>query len=164
MKRERMESIQRIINDGRITVKLDEGRVFYKSGRECCTVDSCGYYHVGVREGKKTGNYRVHEIIAIVMGLDVLGNDINHIDGNKLNNKPENLEAISRKDNLLHAMRTGLSPQIGSGHITNNKITKEVAEEIKQLINQGVKYSVISEKYGIAQSTISNIKHGRRWK
>ena len=159
-----MESIQRIINDGRITVKLDEGRVFYKSGRECCRVDSCGYYVVGVREGKKTGNYRVHEIIAIVMGLDVLGNDINHIDGNKLNNKPENLEAISRKDNLLHAMRTGLNPQIGSGHVTNNKITKEAAEEIKQLINQGVKYSVITEKYGIAQSTISNIKHGRRWK
>ena len=163
MKKERKDIIERHLREGKIIVSLEEGKVFYKSGKECTSVDTSGYYVVGIREGKKTYNYRVHEVIAVVLGLDVIGNDINHIDGNKLNNNPHNIEAISRKENLIHATRTGLNNEIGSGHITNNKITKEIADEIRELIAQGVKYSVISEKYGIAQSTISNIKHHRRW-
>ena len=163
MKAERKEIIERHLKEGRITVILSEGKVFYKSGKECKSKDPSGYYIVGIREGKNNYTYRVHEVIAVVMGLDVLGKDINHIDGVKTNNKPNNLEAITKKDNLLHAASTGLNKEIGSGHITRCVITQEIADEIRMLIAQGVSYTTISEKYGIAKCTISNIKHHRRW-
>lgn len=163
MKAERKEIIERHLKEGKITAIVSEGRVFYKSGKECKAKDSGGYYAVCIREGKVKYTYRVHEVIAVILGLDVIGNDINHIDGVKTNDTPNNLEAITRGGNIYHAMRTGLNNEMGSGHITRCVITQEMADEIRELIEQGVSYNAISEKYGIAKCTISNIKHNRRW-
>ena len=62
MKKERKDIIERHLREGKIIVSLEEGKVFYKSGKECTSVDTSGYYVVGIREGKKTYNYRVHEV------------------------------------------------------------------------------------------------------
>lgn len=38
---------------------------------------------------------------------------VNHKDGNRLNNKAENLEWLTREDNIRHGFRTGLYPTKG---------------------------------------------------
>lgn len=51
----------------------------------------------------------VHQLVAgAFLGACPEGLEINHIDGNQLNNRMENLEYITHRENILHAHRTGL--------------------------------------------------------
>lgn len=51
----------------------------------------------------------IHSIVAeCAHGLRPKGLCINHKDGNKLNNHPDNLEYCTRADNTKHSFRTGL--------------------------------------------------------
>jgi hypothetical protein len=60
------------------------------------------------------GRVRVHNLVAeTFIGKKPFGSQVNHIDGNKCNNTPENLEYISQKENLRHAFRTGLMKNSG---------------------------------------------------
>jgi hypothetical protein len=62
---------------------------------------------------------KVHSLVAskYVDGYSDLCNTVNHKDGNKLNNHYSNLEWVSRKDNLYHAMDNGLHAWGRSGVI-----------------------------------------------
>lgn len=51
----------------------------------------------------------VHRLVALAwIGNPPDGTEVNHIDGNKTNNRVENLEYVSRKQNMRHAQDTGL--------------------------------------------------------
>lgn len=64
---------------------------------------------VGYLIFKCGGAKLVHREIAKALIPNPLNlSDVNHKDGNKLNNHPSNLEWMSRSENLYHALRTGL--------------------------------------------------------
>ena len=69
------------------------------------TITHYGYYQV-VLNGKP---YRVHRLVAIAF-INNTDNkkDVNHIDGNKLNNHVSNLEWCSNKENNIHKYKTGI--------------------------------------------------------
>lgn len=68
-----------------------------------------GYpYVVLSREGRVT-THTVHKFVAgAFLGPRPDGLDVNHIDGDKANNRAENLEYCTRAANLSHAYRVGL--------------------------------------------------------
>lgn len=71
-----------------------------------------GYPQYRMRlNNKKTARY-IHRLVAehFVDGFRP-GLEVNHIDGNKFNNKADNLEWVSRLDNVRHACKTGLVKQ-----------------------------------------------------
>lgn len=75
-------------------------------------MDSSGYPIVSF--WKVCGRVRVHNIIAeTFLGKKPFGSQVNHKNGNKCDNRPENLEYISQADNLRHAFRTGLMKNSG---------------------------------------------------
>jgi hypothetical protein len=71
--------------------------------------------------------------------------DINHKDGVKINNHPENMEIVTRSDNLLHAYSTGLK-------VTVN-VAKELSTEAKRLRSQGNSFAMIAGVLGVSQTT-----------
>lgn len=74
------------------------------------TITKRGYRHMKIRGAM----YMAHRMV----GWAWVSNPdkkpfINHIDGNKLNNHPSNLEWVTCKENLQHAWATGLMNHAG---------------------------------------------------
>lgn len=68
-----------------------------------------GYRFLRIREQEEYKNYLVHRLVAqaFIPNPDNLP-VVNHIDGNKLNNRVDNLEWCTQSDNLKHAIEIGL--------------------------------------------------------
>ena len=73
------------------------------------------------------------------------GMDLNHKDGVKHNNNPNNLEAVTRSENLTHAYATGL-------HVKEN-VARNLSKEAKALKAQGRSFLEIGKVLGVSQTT-----------
>lgn len=83
-----------------------DGRVRGRRGRELAQFRNQSGYP-GVKAGKAF--LPCHRAVALAwIGSPDGMTDVNHIDGNKDNNTPENLEWCSRSENLRHALDNGL--------------------------------------------------------
>lgn len=79
------------------------------NNREVCVwIDTVGYYQCNLYGGKKWYK-RVHRLVAktFIPNPNNLP-QVNHIDGNKLNNDMNNLEWCTNADNTQHGYNTGL--------------------------------------------------------
>lgn len=68
-----------------------------------------GYLYVHLcKEGRKATK-KIHRLVAeTLIPREEVGLEVNHCDGNKLNNRVSNLEWCTSRDNKLHAISTGL--------------------------------------------------------
>ena len=86
---------------------------------------------------------------------------VNHKDGNKLNNCVENLEWVSNQENRKHAVNNGL-------HKTGEKCSyAKLTEEDVKYIRAHSKEKLQkewAEEYGVSRSTIGDIINHRTWK
>lgn len=105
-----------VYEDGFISQKYivsDMGRIYNKV-KGCLydgSINSGGYKMVYLNEPGLSKPIRIlkHRIVALAFIPNPANLDeVNHKDGNKTNNKVENLEWITHRDNILHAHRTGL--------------------------------------------------------
>lgn len=75
-----------------------------------------GYLIVGLTKNQVCENRYVHRLVAeafIENGNDLP--EVNHIDYNKRNNSAENLEWVSRLDNVTHSVQHMMGPRKGAG-------------------------------------------------
>lgn len=86
-----------------------------------------GYPRVGLTVGEEHLQRSVHRLVAIafVDGREP-GLVVNHIDGNKLNFLPENLEWITREENMEHAKRTGLKRKLRKWLVKDDGSLEEI--------------------------------------
>ena len=94
--------------------------------------DRCGYQRVGAGPQR---SYRVHRMVAETW-IDNPNHyrDVNHINGDKTDNRVENLEWVTHSENLRHAFRTGLKKPSGGRKATPIRIveTDEVFESVSE--------------------------------
>lgn len=87
------------------------GRIKNKRTKQIVSlyIGSHGYYKVGLYYDRKNKPTEVHRLIAkTFISNPENKKEVNHIDGNKLNNKIDNLEWVTHKENINHAWRTKL--------------------------------------------------------
>ena len=93
----------------------DPGRILSFKGKSRLIISSSitakGYEYVAIRQKGIYVGYSVHRLVATAF----IPNpkrlpQVNHLDGNKLNNHVANLEWCDAYDNVMHAIRTGLRP------------------------------------------------------
>lgn len=93
-----------------VVVSLESGRVkMYKIINSKLVLKktpiSRGYYVTSINNKCVA----IHRIVAeVYLGELPKGLVTNHLDGNKLNNSPHNLEYCTVSENILHSIRTGL--------------------------------------------------------
>jgi hypothetical protein len=85
---------------------------------------------------------------------------VNHIDGNKRNNTPPNLELITHSENMLHCWRV-------LGHVPmkpRKKIDQATADQMRTEYTAGATNRELREKYKLAKATVSYIVNGKTWR
>jgi hypothetical protein len=98
------EGLYQASNDGEIKslIKRQGKEIILKQG-----IDKCGYCIVTLCKNKIKKTKTVHRLIALTF-LKSTEKQVNHKDGNKKNNKLDNLEFVSAKQNINHALKNGL--------------------------------------------------------
>lgn len=119
-----------------------------------------------MKHGKKVTIY-IHRLIAERFVPNPSGKPhVNHIDGDKANFDPSNLEWCTHQENMAHAFSMGLArpPEQGKAEkCAAAKLNWEKAREIKDRISRGEPHKSIALSYGVSPSTISGIKAGVVW-
>lgn len=86
---------------------------------------------------------------------------VNHKDGNKLNNSANNLEWVSNKQNRTHAVDNFLHLQ--GEDCPYSKLNWEIVEYIRKNPDN-LTQKELGEKFGVARTTISSVVNYRTWK
>lgn len=107
------------------------------------------------KNGEQSLLYCHHLVMDAFIGPRPEGMEANHKDGNKANNCVDNLEYVTRGENIKHAHRLGLYHKI---------LTQDDIPQIRKLLAEGELFlREIGDIYGVDLSTIHDIKFGRSW-
>lgn len=109
----------------------EDGTVYGKFGRKLSPSDNGrGYLILGLMIDGRRVTHAVHRLVAMayVANPDNLP-EVNHKDGNKLNNHYSNLEWCERGDNIQHAYDNSLRTAVG----VSNARCKTDEEEVREI-------------------------------
>jgi len=112
---------------------------------------------------------KVHYLITLAFyGVRDLDLQVNHIDGNKLNNRIDNLEYITHSQNVQHAFDNGLAfGQTGESN-GNSKLTDEQVRYIRISKKNGGRHwgrEKIAKELGISSAHVKDIANSKTlWK
>lgn len=120
-----------------------------------------GYPRVNLYLNCGTKSFYVHALVAYAfIGPRPEGLTINHKDGDKFNNAPDNLEYATNKEQDTHARSMGIKDSRGEKN-PKSKLTHEQALFIRTDKRTAV---AIAADYGIHYATVHKIRQGVIWK
>lgn len=121
------------------------------------------YMVTGIKIGGKRYQMRLHRAIWLfVHGFIPDGMDLDHINGDRTDNRIANLRLVTPKENKANAIRLGTSASRERNG--QAKLTAAQAVEIKALLAQGTKTQPqIAAMFGVSRQAVSSIKNGRTW-
>ncbi len=121
---------------------------------------------MNLRRNNTTKSKKVHRLVALAF----LGpppkhkSDINHLNGVKIDNRPENLEYATREENVTHAAAMGLRGDHRGSKNGRARLNETQVEKILRLYSTGRgSITEIAKLFGVGKSTIGYIVQGVTW-
>lgn len=122
------------------------------------------YGYVELWKNNKGKKFRIHRLVAETFIPNTLGKEqVNHIDGNKKNNCISNLEWVTPKENIRHAIENDLSSiKYGSKNLSS-KLKEEDVRYIRENARVTKSVKELSEMYNVSTTNIYNIINYKKW-
>lgn len=121
-----------------------------------------GYLYAVLHYNNERRTRTIHSLVAAAfLGPCPAGQEVNHKDGDKTNNRRKNLEYLDRPGNIKHAQEMGLRA-VGERH-GRAKLTRASVVKIKQQLADGGSPAVIARRFGVQRAAVSKILHGYTW-
>ncbi len=87
---------------------------------------------------------------------------VNHVDGNKLNNKVSNLEWVTASENIQHSFDIKLREGYKSEKHPMSKLSNIETDFIRYWLDLNFKGNLLANLFDVSCSTISEIKNNKR--
>jgi len=145
----------------------DQGVVYSRLGRRLKQhVSNSGYARVELFSNGSGRKFSVHRLVATAFVPNPHNKpQVNHIDGNKLNNAASNLEWVTQSENQKHAYAIGLQK---GHHVSGRKLSDEHKRalcgsrwrgERRRYIADGLMFETpeqAADHYGVSRQTVYN--------
>ncbi len=146
--------------------RKNQSTIFCKGKILKLHINKQGYYYTDLKKNGKRKKERINRLVAIAFIPNPKNKpQVNHINGIKTDNRAENLEWNTPKENISHAYDNGLR-KTGEKH-HNAKLTNEQVREIRKSYVYGSKefsQYALAKKYGVSQDIIKKIVHNKSYK
>ena len=142
----------------------DDGAIFNSKTLRFIKPQSNGrYLKVTLSINGKERQFLVHRLVAKAFIPNPQNKpEVNHINGNRYDNRVENLEWVTASENQIHAVKTNLKKH--GTDLWNGKFAKEQVLEIIRRKHNGESCRKLGKEYGVDATTISAISRGLRYK
>ena len=127
-----------------------------------------GYLRVELHNNKKIKKFFIHRLVAEYFISNPLNKEqVNHKDGNKLNNNVENLEWVTNQENRNHAIKNNLTNNLCGEDAPWSKLTKKDVIFIREQYEDKSKQfnpKELSKKFNVSCSQILAVAKRKSWK
>lgn len=160
------EGLYQISNMGRVkalSVRKLRGIYYHTQPEKIMKLNTSGkrYYNVQLSRDNINKYYSVHRLVATHFVPNIENKStVNHIDGDRYNNCYSNLEWCTVKENIHHALRTGLKKAFGENH-KHSKLKNEDVLFIRSSTKPNIE---LATKYSVYITTIQKIRKIQTWK
>lgn len=160
----RADSLYSVSNMGRIRRDVATSRA--KAGRilKPPLIDGYAYVNLFDKAGK-CRMCRVHRLVMEAFIGPARGRQVNHKDFDKANNRLSNLEYVTAKGNIRHALRGGRMPPQHGTHNPSAKLTDDRVLAMRRLHRTGrYRHADLAEMFGVSRSNVTLIVRGQAWR
>jgi len=140
-------------------------------------LDSWGYRRANLCKNGKMCTVKVHRVVAAAfIGPCPSGKQVNHKNGVKDDNRPENLEYMTQSENNHHAYDTGLKSALHGEDASGSKLTEEAVHKIREMLSDDTivgdprvrgnlkrKVEIIRKRFNVSDKAVYSIYYGTNW-
>ena len=154
-----IKSIYRLVKSGTSNYKPVKEKIKTQQ------LSANGYLSVNLFIKQKATKMLIHRAVALAFIPNPKNKpQVNHIDGNKLNNNVSNLEWSTGSENMIHAYKNNLQSPLRGELASNSKLTENEVLKIRELYKNGTIQKDIAIMFNIDRRLIGKIVHRQRWK